>query len=84
LLECLGEHDEVDGVALVVELNDALEDLLVGIVIEAVGADDLKNIADDAVVAEHGAEDGLLGLWALRGETLLEGLFGRHGRITSM
>ena len=62
-----GQRDQVDRVGLVVEGEDALEDFLVGVEVEVFGADELDDVVDDDVVAEHAAEDAALGVAAVRG-----------------
>ena len=61
-----GQRDQVDRVGFVVEGEDALVDLLVGVEVEVFGADELDDVVDDDVVAKHAAEEAALGVPAMR------------------
>ena len=57
---------EVDRLVFVGEVEDGLEDLLVGVEVEVVGADDLLDGGERVRVAEDAAEDAPLGVPVLR------------------
>ena len=65
--------------AFSVEVGYGLVDLLVGVRIEIFLADDLQDVADDAVIPHHAAQDRSLGFLALRRQPVSTGLVGRHG-----
>src|SRR5262245_57368709 len=64
LTEKLGQGHKIDGMTPIIESDDRLEDLLVGVLIEVLFANDLKDIADDAVVTQHTAKHRALGIAA--------------------
>src|SRR5947207_1551507 len=70
--------NQVGRVAPVVEDGDGLVDFLVSVGVEVVFAEDLQDVADDAVVAEHAAQDAAFRLTALRRQTVDPSLV-RHG-----
>src|SRR6516225_9538097 len=65
--------------ALVVEADNALVDLLMGVLIEILFADDLHDVADDAVLANHAAQDRALPFAALRRQAAANLRVGLHG-----
>ena len=55
-----------------------------GVEVEVVRSrDDLHDVADDGVVAQHAAEDAALGFAALRRQAIGSGDIGRHGDVLS-
>src|SRR5262249_338574 len=77
LLQRVGEDDHINGgAALVVDLRDRLEDLLMSVEVEILLAEDLNDVADAGVVAQHAAQRRALGVATLRGQTIQP--FRRH------
>ena len=67
----LGRHrDRVGGLALAVEVDDDVEDRLVGGLVEVGRADDLDDVGDRVLRQQHAAEHGLLGGDVLRRRAL--------------
>ena len=73
------EDDEVHGLAaLVVQGDDGLEDLLVGVGVEVLFVNDEDHVADDEVVLEHTAQDALFRLPVVWREPVREIALGCH------
>jgi hypothetical protein len=78
-LEGLGDRDDVDGLAAFEQLEDRGKDRPVGLAIEVGRAQELRHFDDGVAVDEDGAQHGLLGLEALRRQTIDHAL-PDHGR----
>ena len=79
LLQLLGQQHHIDGLAaLVVKGDDCLMDFLMGVGVEILGAQQLHDDADNAVLAQHTAEDATFRLPTLRRQTFRPGAFRRH------
>ena len=68
-----------DGMAGIVDSDHTLEDFLVCVKVEIVLPDDLQDIGNDEVFAEHAAKNAALRITALRGEPFPAGILARHG-----
>ena len=79
-LQFLGKHDEIDGMALVVQGGNGMADFLMRVEVEVVGPEDLQDIADDDVIAQHAAEHALLRLLALRRQPIWPSVVRGHGK----
>ncbi len=65
--EVIRQEDEVNRLALVVELGDAVEDFLVAVGVKRFRTvDDLNNVADNGIVTQHAAQDAAFGIAVLR------------------
>jgi len=70
-----GELDEVAAVAGVVDVDDGLVDLAVGLAVEiGCASDDAQDVGDDVGVEDEGAQERHLRLWAGGGLPLEERL----------
>ena len=65
-LERLRHGDDVDRLAALEQLEDGRVDRGVGLPVEVLGSQELRDLDDRVAVDEDGAEHGLLGLEALR------------------
>ncbi len=63
--QVIAQRDEVDGLVAVGELQDAREDLAVGVAVEVGTRHDLQHRVQGGVLEEDSPEDGLLGLQVL-------------------
>ena len=69
-LERLRDGDDVDWLAALEQLEDRREDRAVRLAVEVRRTQELRDLDDGVAVDEDGAEHGLLGLEALRGQAV--------------
>ena len=65
--QVLGQGNQIDRVAAVIQGHDGLVNFDVMVEVEILGAEDLDDVADDAVVAQHASHHAALGFSTLRG-----------------
>src|SRR5258708_3109853 len=67
--------------ALVIELGNGVEYLLMGVGVEVLGADDLEDVADDAIIPQHAPQDAPLRVPVLGRQAVPSSLGRRHGSL---
>ena len=74
--ELVGDDERVGGLGAVVDLDDRVEDRLVGRAVELRTTQDVDDVGDGLLAQEHAAQRGHLGLKVLRRETVEGGTIG--------
>ena len=74
--ELIGDDERVGGLGAVVDLDDRVEDRLVGGAVELRAAQDVDDVGDGLLAQEHAAERGHLGLEVLGWEAVEGGAVG--------
>ena len=78
LLQIVGQGDQIDGFALIeVEGMDCLKDFLMVVGVKVVDMENLNDVVDGVIVAQHTAENTALGVAVVRQKAFLGPFFVR-------